>query len=556
MNKSYLLFIFLILISIQGAKAVSDGDSLKNLFKNPQFLLDPSMDYSASLSEGFRLIVDDKIDKGAKLLTDTYIALVRNTSVNRILDYQKSELLSIILSYCQDELSPAEKKIGKMFIKEMFIRMDQSFDKSINQYLKENPKSIFIHRISVFFGYFFLNNDEEINRINKLSALDPLCLGGNTLKGQILKGQNKYDESMIYFSKAIEKFPEYSYAYAMRGLCNTKKELFNNAFGDFTKAINLWPRYDSALYWRGNARAELKQYGLSIPDYHRAININPNFDLAYNNMALSFKYMSLPDSAAYYFDKAISIQPTYAEYYANKGDLYWGIKEYKKCIWSFDRAIDLDPSSCALYINRGNAYYWDKEPELALKDFKKAMEIDGNDVYAVSHVGECYYYLADYAQAIYYFKLALQINPQNRHVWFILGLSYEKSKDYPSQVSAFKRAVDLDSTNSNSLTNLGWGYYNINDFEKCILYSNKAMKYNDKAYAAMFNYALAMLRIGKIEESKILYRKYLDTYTQNEKGSKDFDKLPEGVKGDLYSLLEKNIQVADVKDILKNIFGQ
>jgi tetratricopeptide (TPR) repeat protein len=556
MNKSFLLFIFLIYISLHSAKAASSGDSLKNQIKNPQLLWDPSKDYTASFNESIRLILNDNIEQGIRVFTDTYINMVLNAKLDRVLDYKSLEIFSIILSYRNDELSSGEKKLGKMFVREIFNPENQSFDKTINQYLIDFPKSVFINRISVFFGSFFLDKSEENKRIAKLLELDPLCLGANTFKGEILKGQKKYDESIVYFSKAIEKFPEYSYAYAMRGLCNVRKEQFHSAFGDFTNAINLSPHYDSAYFWRGNARQVLKQYGLSIPDYHHAIEINPNFDLAYNNMALSFKYMSQPDSAVFYFDRAISINPTNPEFYANKGELYWDIKDYKKSIWSYDRAIDLDPNSNFLYDDRANAYYWDKETELALKDFKRAMEIDPNDIYAISHAAECCFYLNDYTQAIDYCNKSLKMKPENRRALMILGLSYGRTQDYPSQVSAFKRAVDLDSTNSVSLTNLGWGYYNINDFEKCIYYSVMAVKYDDKAYGAMFNYALATLRTGKVKESKNMYRKYLDIYTKNEMGSQNFNMLKEGVMEDLYNLIGKNIQVDDANDILKNIFGQ
>ena len=67
------------------------------------------------------------------------------------------------------------------------------------------------------------------------------------------------------------------------------------------------------------------------------------------------------------------------------------------------------------------------------------------------------------------------------------------------------RIIKKDNKDSCDLGNSGWIYYCMGDFDKCISYSHLAIAQRDDAYYAMFNIALATLRLGKFEESKTLY---------------------------------------------------
>ncbi len=65
--------------------------------------------------------------------------------------------------------------------------------------------------------------------------------------------QNKLEESIRDYNKAIELNPNYINAYFNRGVVYGKQKKIVDAIRDYTKAIELNPNYTNAYINRGNA---------------------------------------------------------------------------------------------------------------------------------------------------------------------------------------------------------------------------------------------------------------------------------------------------------------
>jgi tetratricopeptide (TPR) repeat protein len=112
------------------------------------------------------------------------------------------------------------------------------------------------------------------------------------------------------------------------------------------------------------------------------------------------------------------------------------------------------------------------------------------------------------------------------------------------------KALKIDNKNPSILGNLGWIFYCENEFKKCIRYSNMAIALDSNAYYAMFNIALATLRLGKFEESKNLYKNYFDL------SNKHKIEVHQGAIDDLNNLIKKNIKADEANFIINNIFKE
>ncbi|AII43137.1 hypothetical protein KR100_07125 [Synechococcus sp. KORDI-100] len=58
------------------------------------------------------------------------------------------------------------------------------------------------------------------------------------------------------------------------------------AIADWTKAIDMYPQYAFAYYNRGKAKRHLDDYEGAISDYSKAIELNPNYYQAYTNRGI------------------------------------------------------------------------------------------------------------------------------------------------------------------------------------------------------------------------------------------------------------------------------
>ena len=61
------------------------------------------------------------------------------------------------------------------------------------------------------------------------------------------------------------------------------------AIADWSKAIEMYPQYAYAYYNRGLARRESGDLKKAIADYTKAIKINPKDEIAYSNRGLTKK---------------------------------------------------------------------------------------------------------------------------------------------------------------------------------------------------------------------------------------------------------------------------
>ena len=554
MKAFFFICLLVILSSYQSVRGMAVDDTVKNRFSDLGLIYDQSVDYTSTINEGIRLIVNDSVQEGISHLADGLNTLKLKEKSDRIYNYHITELVSFISNLNNGSLAGYEQELGELVVKALFKNPDRSLFRTIDKYLRKYPNSIFINRINVFISSFFMKSDDLKVRLNKLLALDSLQVSAITLMAEVLYRDEQYAESIRYFSKAIELFPEYSYAWDSRGLCYGKLGQYENAIRDHGSAIEQFPGYVPAYNNRGNARQELKQYEASITDYHKAIEINPDFDWPYNNLALSFEYLNKKDSAFYFFDMAIFKNGYNAVFYDNRGDLYYDRNEYEKAIMDYSRAIDLAPANENYYVDRGDAYYYWDEVDAALPDFEKAIEIAPGYNYALTRISDCHYKKGNFLQSITYCKKVIEKNPEYKYAYIRMGLSYGQLGDHLLEIETFRKAVEIDSTYESALGNLGWAYYCVDNYDSCIYFSAKAVQHDENAFYAMFNIALSKLRQGKFDESKVLYREYLDLYHKAEGVDAEISGGPEGAIQDLKDLLEKGIMVNEVNYILKNLF--
>ena len=72
------------------------------------------------------------------------------------------------------------------------------------------------------------------------------------------------------------------------GLAKAKSGDIQGAIADYTKAIEIYPSYAWAYYTRGNAKLKLKDYQGSIADFTKAIQFQHNYYHAITNRGVAF----------------------------------------------------------------------------------------------------------------------------------------------------------------------------------------------------------------------------------------------------------------------------
>ncbi len=110
-------------------------------------------------------------------------------------------------------------------------------------------------------------------------------------QGKALFLEEKYDEAIPYFSKAIKRNMQNDQAHAYRGFCYYLLENYSKALVDFSNALKQNPDNGTALFGEACIRWNLEDYMIAFQEFNRVIQINPNHDKAYFFRGRAYFYM-------------------------------------------------------------------------------------------------------------------------------------------------------------------------------------------------------------------------------------------------------------------------
>ncbi|CAG5014990.1 unnamed protein product [Parnassius apollo] len=94
--------------------------------------------------------------------------------------------------------------------------------------------------------------------------------------GNAFVKQEKWDEAITCYNRAIELVKDDAIYYANRGLCYLKKDSLHQAETDCTEALKLDPTYVKALQRRATARERLGSLRAASNDLNEVLKLEPN----------------------------------------------------------------------------------------------------------------------------------------------------------------------------------------------------------------------------------------------------------------------------------------
>jgi tetratricopeptide (TPR) repeat protein len=193
----------------------------------------------------------------------------------------------------------------------------------------------------------------------------------------------------------------------------------NEKVKSYTLAIERNPEYTFAYNNRGLAYHNLKDYDKAIADYDKTIQLDPDYALAYNNRGTAYGNLKDYDKAIADYDRAIQLDPEVAAAYTNRGTAHANLKDYDRAIADYDRAIQLDPEDAAAYNSRAVSRNLMGEVEAALRDVDRSLELDPGNPDALSTKAEILHDRGEFDRAIEWYDKAIEhyektgISPEN-----------------------------------------------------------------------------------------------------------------------------------------------
>ena len=231
------------------------------------------------------------------------------------------------------------------------------------------------------------------------------------------KFENKNNQALANYEKALNIDPEFAPAYLGRALMKQILTPSSNYINDIQRAIEFDPRYSEAYLERARYYIRTHQIVEATADLEMVIRINPQTPVAYTLLSEIYLSTDQPQAAlvaaqtAYDMDitllktylalgtanlavgnsqESIKYMTTYETYatldardYESLGLAHWSAGDVEKTIENMSKAIKLDERNFTPYLIRGLAYMVMDNKNAASDDLIKAVEINDNSFIAI-----------------------------------------------------------------------------------------------------------------------------------------------------------------------------
>ena len=159
--------------------------------------------------------------------------------------------------------------------------------------------------------------------------------------GYLYGAEDKKEESISAYDKAINLKPDYAEAYAARGTVKSVLNRRESAIDDYNEAIRLKPDFAEVYNNRGCEMTILGQYELAMDDCNEAIRLKPDFAYAYDSRGTVKQSLGQHESAVDDYNEAIRLKPDYAEAYYNRGNVHVDLENIEGAKANFQIALEL-----------------------------------------------------------------------------------------------------------------------------------------------------------------------------------------------------------------------
>ncbi len=262
-------------------------------------------------------------------------------------------------------------------------------------------------------------------------------------RGIIYMNENKIDEALHDFAKALELKPDYSDVFNNRGVLLTRQGKYNEALKDFDESIKAEPGLSPTYNNRGYVLMHLNRLEESLNSYNKAIQLDERNADAYFNRGILMKYSNRNEEAVKDFSRTIELNPSYADAYFNRGVSLMGLSRLDEAMSDLNNALRLNPRLSDVFEYRGTLFINKGMYNEALNDFNKLIELQPRSGKAYLNRGTLNNALKKFADAIADFNMAISLQPDLAKAYYNKAMIEVSAEIMDSACIHLKQAADL-----------------------------------------------------------------------------------------------------------------
>lgn len=268
-------------------------------------------------------------------------------------------------------------------------------------------------------------------RSEKFPAVNPLVSVFTLNKrGAVLASLALYDAALDNYHKALALEPLNPETFNCIGNLMDVQEKFQDAILYFDKAISLDRRFVAAYFNKATTLKQMQCLDDAIDTYQSALQIDPRFGMGWLNMAIAFALNNQLEKADECFRKTLELEPENTDALFLWGNQLLGQQELEKALECYERVLALEPDHYLTCNSMGIAYLTLMEAEKAYNILRKVLLIKPDMTSAMTNIGTACRDMDRLDEAVSWYDRALAIEPDDPDTHWNLALALLHQGEY------------------------------------------------------------------------------------------------------------------------------
>ncbi len=277
--------------------------------------------------------------------------------------------------------------------------------------------------------------------------------------GNLLLHEDRIDEAMASYDKALKIKPDLAEAWVGLGNAFLKKGQVNDAIDCLQKGLALRPTYALAYNNLGNALLRKGQLNDALNQYQKALALQPRYSAAGINLGDVLFQKGEVDQAMAQFQNILAIEPDNAEAHNNLGNVFLEQGHIDEAVLEFQRALAAEPDYAGAHYDLGKAFLQQRRISEAISQLQIAINLRPGYADARNNLGIALAQNGQAKEAMLQFQKAVEIKTDNAEFHYNFGTALLQEGQVDEAIRQFQNALALQpafSEAQKSLAHIAW----------------------------------------------------------------------------------------------------
>jgi len=229
--------------------------------------------------------------------------------------------------------------------------------------------------------------------------------------GRAFAKQDKPEDAVKHFTRAIEIRPDYLQARCNLGSALVQQDKINEAIGHFTKVLQTRRDFVGAHSNLGYALLQQGRLAEAAAHFMEALRIKPDFVVAHQGMAQVLLQQGRGEEALSHYRRALRAEPLNPDIYDGLGAALAKQGKRNEAIIYFTKTLQLQPDHPKAHLNLGAALAEQGRLDEAMVHFTEALRINPRSSKAHKNIGITFFNQGRFEEAVAHFRVVVQIEP-------------------------------------------------------------------------------------------------------------------------------------------------